>query len=46
MCVVGAVATVVAVGIIKIYPNTIRRFSQTIGYVTPTLVHTPYTKPR
>ena len=46
MCVAGAVATVVAIGIIKMYPSTIRRFSQTVGYVTPAPVHTPYTDPQ
>ena len=46
MCVVGAVATVAAIGIIKIYPNTIRHFSHIVGYAKPTLVHTPYTDPQ
>ena len=37
-----AVATVVAVLIIKMYPSAIRRFSQTVGNVTPAAIHTPY----
>ena len=28
------------------YPSTIRRFSQTIGYVTLAPVHIPYTDPQ
>ena len=46
MCVAGAVATVVPVETIKMYHNTIRRFSQTVGYVTPAPVHTPYIDPQ
>ena len=46
MCVAGAVATVVAVGIIKMHPNTISRYSHTVVYVTPAPVHTPYTDPQ
>ena len=41
-----AVATIVPVLIIKIYPNAIRRFSKTVGYVTPAAIHTPYTEPQ
>ena len=40
------VATVVPVLIIKMYPSAIRRFSQTVGYVTPAAIHTPYTEPQ
>ena len=46
MCAVGAVATVVAVWIIIMYPNAIRSFSQTVGYVTPAPIYTPYTEPQ
>ena len=46
MCVASVVATVVAVGIIKMYPSTIGRFSRTVGYVKPALVHSPYSGPQ
>ena len=42
----GAVATIVPVLIIKMYPSAITSFSQTVGYVTPAPIHTPYTKPQ
>ena len=41
-----AVATIVPVLIIKMYPSAIRRFSKTVGYVTPAAIHTPYTEPQ
>ena len=46
MCAVGAIATVVLVLIIKMYPSAIRSFSQTVGYVTLAAIHTPYTEPQ
>ena len=46
MCVASAVAIVVVVGIIKMYPSTIGRFSRIVGCVTPALVHTPYSDPQ
>ena len=46
MCAAAAVATVVLVLIIKKYPSAIRSFSQTVGYVTPAPIHTPYTEPQ
>ena len=42
MCIASAVATVVVVGIIKMHPNTIRRFSQTVGYATLAPIHILY----
>ena len=41
-----AVATIVPVLIINMYPSAIRRFSKTVGYVTPAAIHTPYTEPQ
>ena len=46
MCLAGAIAIIVAVSIIKMYPSAIRSFSQTVGYVTPAPIHTPYTEPQ
>ena len=46
MCVACAVASVVAVETFKMYPSTIRRFSETVGYVTRALIYTPYTDPQ
>ena len=46
MCVASDVATVVAIGIIKMYPSTIGRFSWTVGYVTLALVPIPYIDPQ
>ena len=46
MCFDSAVATVVAIGIIKMYPSTVGRFLRIVGYVTLALVHTPYSDPQ
>ena len=45
MCVL-LFATIIAFGMIKMHPNTIERFSRTVGYVTPAPIHTPYTEPQ
>ena len=46
MCVVGAVATIVAVSIINMSLSAIRSFSKTVGDVIPAPIHTPYTEPQ
>ena len=46
MCLAGVVAIIIAESIIKMYPNAIRSFSQTVGYVKPAPIHTTYTEPQ